>query len=71
MSLISGLGASKASAFVSLTPALTAVLAAFTLGEWSDAVTIAAVAIVGLGVALASGVGGQLSFKRKPLPNET
>jgi drug/metabolite transporter (DMT)-like permease len=67
---VSVLGASKASAFVSLTPALTAVLAAFTIGEWPDAITIAAVIIVSSGVALASGIGGQLSFKRKPLPNE-
>ena len=64
------LGASKASAFVSLTPALTAVLAAFTISEWPDSITIAAVVIVGAGVALASGVGGRISFKHKSLPSE-
>jgi len=61
------LGASKASAFVSLTPALTAVIAAFALGEWPDAVTIVAVLIVGAGVALASGVVSGISFKRRVL----
>ncbi len=65
------LGASKASAFVSLTPALTAVIAAVTLSEWPDAVTIAAVLIVGSGVALASGVISQISFKRRVLKPET
>jgi drug/metabolite transporter (DMT)-like permease len=62
------LGASKASAFVSLTPALTAVIAAMTLGEWPDLVTIVAVLVVGAGVALASGVGLGISFKRRVLP---
>jgi drug/metabolite transporter (DMT)-like permease len=65
------LGASKASAFVSLTPALTAVIAATTLGEWPDAVTIAAVLIVGGGVALASGVASGISFKRRVLKQQT
>ena len=65
------LGASKASAFVSLTPALTAVIAALTLGEWPDAITVAAVLIVGSGVALASGVASGISFKRKPLPQQS
>lgn len=65
------LGASRASAFVSLTPALTAVLAAFTLGEWPDGLTIAAVLIVGAGVALASGALAGISFKRRVLPQQT
>jgi len=65
------LGASKASAFVSLTPALTTVIAAFTLGEWPDAVTITAVLIVGAGVALASGVASENSFKRRVLKQQT
>jgi drug/metabolite transporter (DMT)-like permease len=61
------LGASKASAFVSLTPAFTAVLAAATLGEQLDGVTIAAVLGVGIGVALASGIASGISFKRRAL----
>jgi drug/metabolite transporter (DMT)-like permease len=61
------LGASKASAFVSLTPAFTAVLAAATLGEQLDGVTIAAVLGVGIGVALASGITSGISFKRRAL----
>jgi len=65
------LGASRASAFVSLTPALTAVIAATALGEWPDAVTIAAVLIVGGGVALASGVASGISFKRRVLKQQT
>jgi drug/metabolite transporter (DMT)-like permease len=65
------LGALKASAFVSLTPALTTVIAAFTLGEWPDAVTIATVLIVGAGVALASGILSEISFKRRVLKPET
>jgi len=65
------LGASKASAFVSLTPALTAVIAAVTLSEWPDAITIAAVLIVGSGVALASGVASGISFKRRALKEQT
>ena len=65
------LGASKASAFVSLTPALTAVIAAVTLSEWPDGLTIAAVLIVGSGVALASGVASGISFKRRVLKPET
>jgi len=64
---VSVLGASKASAFVSLTPALTALIAAMTLGEWPDGVTIAAVLVVGAGVALASGVVAGISFKRSVL----
>ncbi len=67
---VSVLGASKASAFVSLTPALATLLAAASLGEWPDAVAIAAVLVVGCGVALASGVGPRLPFKRKPLRGE-
>jgi drug/metabolite transporter (DMT)-like permease len=65
------LGASKASAFVSLTPALTAVIAAVTLGEWPDAVTVVAVLVVGGGVALASGVVSQISFRRRVLKPES
>jgi drug/metabolite transporter (DMT)-like permease len=61
------LGASKASAFVSLTPALTAIVAAFTLGEWPDGLAIVAILVVGAGVALASGVGIGFSFRRKAL----
>jgi len=61
------LGASKASAFVSLTPALTALLAAATLGEWPDGVTVGAIVVVGCGVALASGVIPEISFKRRLL----
>ncbi|WP_119304232.1 DMT family transporter [Dongia deserti] len=67
---VSVLGASKASAFVSLTPALTAVIAALTLAEWPDGVTIAAVLMVGAGVALASGAASGISFKRKALPQQ-
>jgi drug/metabolite transporter (DMT)-like permease len=62
------LGASKASAFVSLTPALTAVIGAVTLSEWPDGVTVIAVLVVGCGVALASGVVPGISFKRRALP---
>jgi drug/metabolite transporter (DMT)-like permease len=61
------LGASKASAFVSLTPAFTAMIAAATLGERLDGITIAAVLMVGGGVALASGVVPGFSFKRRAL----
>jgi drug/metabolite transporter (DMT)-like permease len=61
------LGASKASAFVSLTPALTAIVAALSLGEWPDGMAIAAILVVGAGVALASGVAAGFSFKRKAL----
>jgi drug/metabolite transporter (DMT)-like permease len=68
---VSVLGASKASAFVSLTPALTAMIAAATLGEWPDTVTIAAVLIVGAGVALASGTASGISFKRRRLEPKT
>lgn len=68
---VSVLGASKASAFVSLTPALTAVIAAITLGEWPDAVTMGAILVVGAGVALASGVVPGISFKRKALPQQS
>jgi len=67
---VSVLGAAKASAFVSLTPALTAVIAAVTLGEWPDAVTILAVLVVGAGVALASGVLPGISFKRRALSKQ-
>ena len=65
------LGASKASAFVSLTPALTALIAALSLGEWPDGIAIAAILTVGAGVALASGVASGISFKRRPLPQQT
>jgi drug/metabolite transporter (DMT)-like permease len=64
------LGASRASAFVSLTPALTAVLAAVTLGERLDGVTIAAVLIVGIGVALANGVASGIFFRRRALDQQ-
>jgi drug/metabolite transporter (DMT)-like permease len=64
---VSVLGASKASAFVSLTPALTAVIAALTLAERPDGMTVAAVIVVGAGVALASGVAAEISFKRRAL----
>ena len=67
---VSVLGAAKASAFVSLTPALTALIAAVTLGEWPDAVTILAILVVGAGVALASGVLPGISFKRSALPRQ-
>jgi drug/metabolite transporter (DMT)-like permease len=65
------LGASKASAFVSLTPAFTAVIAAMTLGERLDGITIGAVVMVGSGVALASGVIPGFSFKRRALDQQT
>ena len=65
------LGASKASAFVSLTPALTALVAALSLGEWPDGVAIAAIVVVGVGVALASGVASGISFKRRLLPQQS
>jgi drug/metabolite transporter (DMT)-like permease len=61
------LGAPRASAFASLIPALTAVLAALTLGEWPDTATIVAVLVVGSGVALASGVASGIYFKRRAL----
>jgi drug/metabolite transporter (DMT)-like permease len=64
------LGASRASAFVSLTPALTAVVAALTLGERLDGITIAAVLVVGCGVALASGGASGISFKRRVLDQQ-
>jgi drug/metabolite transporter (DMT)-like permease len=65
------LGASKASAFVSLTPALTAVVAAVSLGEWPEGMAIAAILVVGAGVALASGVASGISFKRRLLPQQS
>ena len=65
------LGASKASAFVSLTPALTALVAAVSLGEWPDGIAVAAIIVVGAGVALASGVASGISFKRRLLPQQT
>lgn len=64
------LGASKASAFVSLTPGLTALVAAVSLGEWPDSVAVAAIVVVGAGVALASGVASGISFKRRLLPQQ-
>jgi drug/metabolite transporter (DMT)-like permease len=65
------LGASKASAFVSLTPALTAVIGAVTLGELPDAATVIAVLVVGAGVALASGAMPGISFKRRALRQQS
>ena len=65
------LGASKASAFVSLTPALTAMVAAVSLGEWPDGIAVAAILVVGAGVALASGVASGISFKRRLLPQQS
>ncbi|MEZ5829849.1 MAG: DMT family transporter [Dongiaceae bacterium] len=65
------LGAPRASSFVSLTPALTAVVAALTLGEWPNAVTVAAVLIVGSGVALASGVASRISLKPRVLRQQS
>jgi drug/metabolite transporter (DMT)-like permease len=65
------LGASKASAFVSLTPALTAVVAALSLGEWPDGMAVAAIVVVGAGVVLSSGVVSGISFKRRLLPQQT
>lgn len=65
------LGASKASAFVSLTPAVTALVAAVSLDEWPDGIATAAILVVGAGVALASGVASGISFKRKLLPQQT
>jgi drug/metabolite transporter (DMT)-like permease len=65
------LGASKASAFVSLTPALTAMVAAISLGEWPDGIAVAAILVVGAGVALASGVASGISFKRRLLPQQS
>ena len=65
------LGASRASAFVSLTPALTALVAALSLGEWPDGTAIAAILVVGAGVALASGIASGISFKRRPLSQQT
>jgi drug/metabolite transporter (DMT)-like permease len=68
---VSVLGASKASAFVALTPALTALVAAVSLGERPDGMAVAAVLVVGAGVALASGATSGMSFKRRPLPQQT
>ncbi|MBA4098940.1 MAG: EamA/RhaT family transporter [Rhodospirillum sp.] len=65
------LGASKASAFVSLTPALTAMVAALSLGEWPDGMAVAAILVVGAGVALASGIASGISFKRRLLPQQS
>ena len=65
------LGASRASAFASLTPALTAMVAALGLGEWPDGMAVAAIVVVGAGVALASGVASGISFKRRALPRQT
>jgi drug/metabolite transporter (DMT)-like permease len=65
------LGASKASAFVSLTPALTAMVAAVSLGEWPDWIAVPAILVVGVGVALASGVTSGISFKRRLLPQQS
>src|SRR5262249_30889401 len=68
---VSALGASKASAYASLTPALTALVAAVTLGERPDGITIAAIVMVGAGVALASGIMGRISFKHSALPQQS
>lgn len=65
------LGASRASAFVSLTPAFTALVAALTLGEWPDGIAVAAILVVGAGVALASGIASGISLKRRLLPQRT
>ena len=65
------LGATKASAFVSLTPALTAAIAAPALGEWPDGVTIGAVVVVGGGVALACGAIAGISLKPRLLPRQS
>ena len=65
------LGASRASAFVSLTPALTAMVAAVSLGEWPDGMAIMAIVVVGGGVALVSGVASGISFKRRLLPQQS
>jgi len=56
---------------VSLTPALTALIAALSLGEWPDGIALAAILMVGAGVALASGVASGISFKRRLLPQQT
>jgi drug/metabolite transporter (DMT)-like permease len=49
------LGGPRAAVFISLTPAIAAVIAIPVLGEWPDAATLLGIAAVTLGVALASG----------------
>ena len=49
------LGAPRAAVFISLTPAIAAVIAIPALGEWPDLATTLGIAAVTLGVALASG----------------
>jgi drug/metabolite transporter (DMT)-like permease len=53
------LGAPRAAVFISLTPAIAAVIAIPALGEWPDIPTILGIAAVTLGVSLASGAIGQ------------
>ena len=64
---VATIGASRASAFVSLTPALTALLGAWALGEKLDPASVSAILLVGVGVALASGVGQEISLKMRAL----
>ena len=49
------LGATRGAAFVALTPATTALLAIPVLGEWPSAVDWTAIALISLGVYVASG----------------
>jgi drug/metabolite transporter (DMT)-like permease len=49
------LGAPRAAVFISLTPAIAALVAIPVLGEWPDAATVLGIAAVTIGVALASG----------------
>jgi drug/metabolite transporter (DMT)-like permease len=49
------LGAPRAAVFISLTPAIAALIAIPVLGEWPDAATALGIAAVTIGVALASG----------------
>jgi drug/metabolite transporter (DMT)-like permease len=49
------LGATRGAAFVALTPAMTALLAIPTLGEWPSAVDWTAIALISLGVYAVSG----------------
>lgn len=65
--LASAMGATKASAFVSVAPDLTAMIAAVSLGKWPGAMAIMAIIVVGAGVAVASGVVSGISFKRRLL----
>lgn len=56
------LGAPRAAVFISLTPAISAVIAIPVLGEWPDAATTLGIAAVTLGVMLASGALAQRLF---------